>query len=57
MSVKEAEQIQREAEQKVAADAKAAEEAQKLAAKAEKKRLSQCRNKGISAEDCPVLQG
>lgn len=57
MSVKQAEQIQREAEQKLAADAKAAEEAQKLAAKAEKKRLSQCRNKGISAEECPVLQG
>lgn len=42
---------------KAEAEAKAALEAEKVAAKAEKKRLAVCRNKGISAEDCPFDQG
>lgn len=42
---------------KAEAEAKAAADAEKLAAKAEKKRLAVCRNKGISAEDCPFDQG
>lgn len=42
---------------KAEAEAKAALDAQKQAAKAEKKRLAVCRNKGISAEDCPIDQG
>ncbi len=42
---------------KAEAEAKAAAEAERVAAKAEKKRLSRCRNKGISADDCPFDQG
>jgi lipoprotein-anchoring transpeptidase ErfK/SrfK len=47
---------QQEAE-KAQEEERAAAAAEKLAAKAEKKRLSVCRNKGISAEDCPFDQG
>lgn len=47
--------IASEAEAKVVADAKAAEEAAIVEAKAEKKRLSSCKRKGLSAEDCPVI--
>ena len=49
--------ISKQEADKAAAEAKAALAAEKLAAKAEKKRLSVCRNKGISAEDCPFDQG
>ena len=38
------------------AEAAATAEAEKAAAKAEKKRLARCRNKGISADDCPFEQ-
>lgn len=49
--------ISKQEADKAEAEAKAALAAEKLAAKAEKKRLSVCRNKGISAEDCPFDQG
>lgn len=40
---------------KAAAEQRAAEEAAIAEAKAEKKRIAACKRKGISAEDCPVL--
>lgn len=40
---------------KAESDRIAAEEAAKAAAKADKKRLSACKRKGIAAEDCPAL--
>jgi hypothetical protein len=43
--------------EKAQEEARAAAAAERLAVKAEKKRLSVCRNKGISAEDCPYDQG
>ena len=48
--------IAAEEEAKVVAEAKAAEDAAIAQAKAEKKRLSACKRKGIAEADCPVLE-
>ncbi|MGV8950923.1 MAG: L,D-transpeptidase [Cypionkella sp.] len=53
---KDAVTISNQEAEKVLAEEKAAADAQKLAAQADKKRLRVCRNKGISAEDCPFDQ-